>query len=390
MQNLVLFDDARHINLLPLTYTRPVSELRLGILKIREKWELQFKLQGSWLTRDYLRAKFAMKTADDNLFINSGLLPSGNLVKQIEQLQKGEALVRDKLVLAARATHFQEITSGDIRKKAFSGEYQEIQRPYELFSLNAFELAADFQRITHGRTSHELPATNGLLNEAHVFAEEGTNVQFATINASTGPVYIGKNAQIMEGAHIRGPAAVMENAVVKMGAKIYSGTTIGPYSKAGGEIKNVIIQGYSNKAHEGYLGDSYIGEWCNLGADTNNSNLKNNYAGVKLWSYNEERFLKTGLTFCGLIMGDHSKSAINTMFNTGTVVGVSTNIYGSGFPRNFIPSFSWGGARGLATFKPEKAFEVASKVFERKGKTLDETEKNLLQKIFEMSAKYRK
>jgi len=224
----------------------------------------------------------------------------------------------------------------------------------------------------------------------HIFVEEGAKVECAILNASTGPIYIGKDAEIMEGAIVRGPLALCEHAALKMGAKIYGPTTIGPHSKVGGEVNNSVIIGYSNKGHDGFLGNSVLGEWCNIGADSNNSNLKNNYAEVKLWNYPQERFVNTGLTFCGLIMGDHSKCGINTMFNTGTVVGVNANIFGSGFPRNFVASFSWGGAAGFTTYKTADAFEVAARVFDRRGMVFNETEQEILQHVFEITAKYRK
>jgi UDP-N-acetylglucosamine diphosphorylase/glucosamine-1-phosphate N-acetyltransferase len=243
--------------------------------------------------------------------------------------------------------------------------------------------------LTKGRTSAPISDTVQVLGK-DVFFEEGAKAEFVTINANTGPVYIGKDAEIMEGSVIRGPFALCEHSAVKLSAKIYGPTTIGPESKVGGELNNVVIQGYSNKGHDGFLGNSVLGEWCNIGADSNNSNLKNNYAEVRLWDYETACFAKTGLQFCGLIMGDHSKCGINTMFNTGTVVGVSANIYGSGFPRNFVPSFSWGGASGFTEYKTNKAFEVAAKVFERRGLEFDEVEQRILDHVFEMTKVYRK
>lgn len=389
MQNLVLFDDARHVTLLPLTYTRPVSELRVGILKIREKWERWFNTSASWLSRDYLREKYPMQAANDTLYINSGLLPDKDMVDLLGKLAKNQALVDGNTILAARADHFQDVISGNTASTEINRQYRSITHPYDIFALNGAEIADDFRAVTANRTSAGLNATNGIINKNSIFIEEGAEINYATINAGTGPVYIGKDAKIMEGATIRGPLALLNGSTIKMGAKIYGATTIGPQSKVGGEIKNVVIQGYSNKAHEGYLGDAVLGSWCNLGADTNNSNLKNNYAEVKLWNYSAERFVKTGLTFCGLIMGDHSKAGINTMFNTGTVVGVNANIYGDGFPRNFIPSFSWGGSHGFKTYKIDKALEVAEAVHKRKNMQFDEAERNILRKVFDLSAKYR-
>lgn len=390
MQNLVLFDDARQITLLPLTYTRPVSELRVGILTIREKWEKWLGVKVSWLTRDYLRNKYPLAAQSDNLYVNSGILPDEKLIEALSNLKPGESYTAGNTIIAARTETFEEVISGKTSHKNYNSSYTDIQYPYHIFSHNANEIRRDYKLLTHNRQSAGLNGSNQILNENQLFVEEGAEANFAKINASTGPVYIGKNAQIMEGSLIRGPFAMHEGAMLKLGAKIYGATTIGPYSKIGGEVKNVVVQGYSNKAHEGFLGDAAIGEWCNLGADTNNSNLKNNYTEVKLWDYATERFRKTGLTFCGLVMGDHSKCGINTMFNTGTVVGVSANIFGSGFPRNFIPSFSWGGAHGFTNFKLSKAMEVAAVVMERKSLKLGEEDRAILHHVHDISAKYRK
>jgi UDP-N-acetylglucosamine diphosphorylase/glucosamine-1-phosphate N-acetyltransferase len=265
-----------------------------------------------------------------------------------------------------------------------------IENPWDIFSKNGDAIKSDFELVTKGRKSLALSSTNQVIAAENIFVEEGAVVECAILNASTGPIYIGKDAEIMEGSIVRGPFSLGEHSALKLGAKIYGPTTIGPHSKVGGEVNNSVIFGFSNKAHDGFLGNSVLGEWCNIGADSNNSNLKNNYAEVKLWNYNKERFVGTGLTFCGLIMGDHSKCGINTMFNTGTVVGVNANIFGSGFPRNFVASFSWGGAAGFTTYKLKDAFEVASKVFERRSMVFDETEQEILTHVFELTEKYRK
>ena len=243
--------------------------------------------------------------------------------------------------------------------------------------------------ITKNRKSQPIPAGVNTVNQENIFLEEGAKLTFCTLNASTGPIYIGKDAEIMEGCIVRGALAMCDNSVLKLGAKIYGATTIGPHSKVGGEVNNSVLMGYSNKGHDGFLGNSVLGEWCNLGADTNNSNLKNNYAEVRLWDYNTGRFAKTGLQFCGLMMGDHSKCGINTMFNTGTVVGVSANIFGSGFPRNFIPSFSWGGASGFTVYKTNKVFEVANEVMKRRKISFDDIEKRILENVYELTKQYR-
>ncbi len=264
-----------------------------------------------------------------------------------------------------------------------------IKYPLDIFSYNGKVIEKDFKNITVGRKSKDLPTTVNVINKENVFVEEGVEINLATLNAQDGYIYLGKDSVVMEGSVVRGSLALCEHSQLKIGSKIYGPTTIGPYSKVGGEVNNSVIWGYSNKAHDGFLGNSVLGQWCNIGADSNNSNLKNNYAEVKMWNYREERFIKTGLQFCGLVMADHSKCSINTMFNTGTVVGVNANIFGSGFPRNFIPSFSWGGAQGFTEYKLEKAFEVAEKVMARRGVEFDDTEKEILTSVFESTKKYR-
>ena len=393
--NIVLCDDASWNDLLPLTYTRPAAELRVGILKIKEKWEMMLQCQSSFLTRGYLSKKFPIKLADKNLYINGSVIPDKNLVKRILELNEKDALTSGDVVIAVNSNEglsedFSNESFESFKSLSYSSDFTKINYPWDIFRLNGQEIEADFQLVTKGRESSGLSKTNQILCEDKIFVEPGAKAEFVTFNASAGPIYLGKNSEVMEGSVIRGPFALCEESTVKMSAKIYGPTTIGPHSKIGGEINNSVIQGYSNKAHDGFLGNSVLGEWCNLGADTNNSNLKNNYAEVKLWNYPSERFIKTGLQFCGLIMGDHSKCGINTMFNTGTVVGVSANIYGSGFPRNLIPSYSWGGASGMNVYTINKAFEVAQKVMERRGIEFDDIEKEILAEIFKRTEKFRK
>ena len=393
--NTILFDAQQRQNLLPLTYTKPVAELRVGILKIVEKWNKYLKTECSFLTEEYLQEKFPARIEDQNLLINGALLPDEDLAEQISLLKVREAITKDNQLLAINLEKEDLLGffSGELEEYSnieYDADISLINNTWDIFSKNGEEIEADYDLLTQGRVSQEISSTVQVLGKEQVFFEEGAKAEFAIINASSGPVYIGENAEIMEGAVIRGPFALCEHSTVKMSAKIYGPTTIGPESKVGGELNNVVIQGYTNKAHDGFLGNSVIGEWCNLGADTNNSNLKNNYAEVRLWDYGTEGFAKTGLQFCGLIMGDHSKCGINTMFNTGTVVGVSANIFGSGFPRNFIPSYSWGGASGFVEYQTKKAFEVAAKVFERRGLEFDEKEQKILNHIFEQTQKYRK
>ena len=392
--NTVLFDDTNRDALLPITFTRPVSEIRIGISTLREKWELLLGINCSYLTADYLSIKYPVTLKDDNIFVNAAVIPDENLVQSIIQLQENELLKQQDIILAYRSqvaadTSYQNLKN-TFRISDYKKEVIYLKNTWDIFTLNDRVLRDDFKRITQNRTSKELSTTNQILGNENVFAEEDVKCECAIINATTGPVYIGHGAEIMEGAVIRGPFALCDHSTLKLAAKIYGATTIGPYCKVGGEVNNSVFFGYSSKAHDGFLGNAVIGEWCNLGADTNNSNLKNNYAPVKLWSYTEGHFIDTGLQFCGLIMGDHSKCGINTMFNTGTVVGVSANIFGSGFPRNFIPSFLWGGAGGFMVYKPEKAFETASLAMMRRSIDLTEADKSILLKVFELTEKYRK
>jgi UDP-N-acetylglucosamine diphosphorylase/glucosamine-1-phosphate N-acetyltransferase len=394
VMNYILFDDISWEQLLPLTFTRPVSGIRIGILTIHEKWEKILQAEISTITQEYLSAKYPLIIERDNILINSSLLPSTEIIEQIGQLKTNEAFVMGERILFARLDRpktqaFGSNTINGVKTHEFAYVPRLIDHPWHIFLLSGEEIKNDFQLITSGRKSAELSKTMNLLNPGNIFAEEGFKAEFSTINASTGPVYLGKDSEIMEGSVVRGPFALCDHSVLKMASKIYGPTTIGPNSKVGGEVNNSVIFANSNKAHDGFLGNSVIGEWCNIGADSNNSNLKNNYANVKLWNYRDEKFTDTGLTFCGLIMGDHSKCGINTMFNTGTVVGVNANIFGTGFPRNFVPSFSWGGAQGLSVFTIPKAFEVAEKVMARRNMKLDEKDKAILMAVFKRTEKYR-
>lgn len=397
MKNIILFDDDSRENFLPLVFTRPVCELRCGILTIREKWERIFNLKVSFITQDYLQEKYPLQVSDDNLLINGSLLPNDKILKLITSLDKNEAIISGGELIAARLdeTQFYKLNNNEPISEisgmnlGLNEGYTKIHQLWDLFVLNGQEIDRDFKMLTKGRKSEPIDATNTIVGKSPVFVEAGAKITAAIINTNGGPVYVGKNAEIMEGSMIRGPLAMCDNSVLKMGSKVYGASTLGPYCKVGGEINNVIFTGFSNKGHDGFLGNSIIGEWCNLGADTNNSNLKNNYAEVKLWNYGKKSFQKTGLQFCGLIMGDHSKCGINTMFNTGTVIGVSCNMYGAGFPRNFVPSFSWGGSSGYMTYKLDKALDTAEKVMIRRGKILNDTDKGILKHILEEEAPYR-
>ena len=388
--NYILFDGNVRNALLPFTYTRPVADIRIGILTIREKWEHRLGLTTTTITEEYLEEKYPMVEMAKNILINSSYLPTKALVEQVKLLSENQAIFNNGEVVAFFAKKTQEEVNFDTYEQfEFEDDVIKIDHTWDIFSKNGEAIDQDFQLLTQGRRSQPIPEGVRYLNKEHIFIEEGAEISFAILNASTGPIYIGKGAKIMEGSIVRGPFAMCENSVLKIGAKMYGPTTLGPYCKVGGEVNNSVLFGFSSKGHEGFLGNSVLGEWCNLGADTNTSNLKNNYAEVKLWNYESDRFAKTGLQFCGLMMGDHSKCGINMMFNTGTVVGVSANIYGSGYPRNFIPSFSWGGPSGLTTYQLKKVFQVAEAVMKRRDKVLSVNDQNILTAVFEFTKKYR-
>ena len=389
--NYILFDGPSRNNLLPFTYTRPVADIRVGILTIREKWENHLSSTTTTITEDYLADKYPMVEMEVNVMINASYLPNEALVALIKTLEENEAVFQGDDVIAFFAVEGQEdIDFDDYKAIEFDGNVLKIENTWDIFSKNGDAIKADFELITEDRESETISETNNIIAPENIFIEEGVKLEYVSLNATNGPIYIAKDAEIMEGALIRGPFALCESSIIKMGAKIYGPTTVGPFSKVGGEVNNSVIFGYSNKGHEGFLGNSVLGEWCNLGADTNNSNLKNNYAEVRLWDYQTEGFAKTGLQFCGLMMGDHSKCGINTMFNTGTVVGVSANIFGTGFPRNFVPSFSWGGSSGFTTYLTKKAFEVTKIVMSRRGIEFNDQEEAILAHVFEETKKFRR
>ena len=389
--NYILFDGPVRNQLLPFTYTRPVADIRVGILTIREKWEQYLKTTTTTVTEDYLSDKYPMVEMEENIMLNASYLPKPELIELIIGLEKNQAIFKDEDVIAFFTTEAEEDIDFDkFEAIEFDNDILKIEHTWDIFSKNGEAIQQDFDLLTNDRTSQPIPSSNNVIAPENIFIEEGAKLEFTTLNASSGPIYIGKNAEIMEGSIIRGPLALCDNASIKLGAKIYGPTTIGPFSKVGGEVNNSVLFGYSNKGHDGFLGNSVLGEWCNLGADTNNSNLKNNYAEVRLWDYDTERFARTGLQFCGLMMGDHSKCGINTMFNTGTVVGVNANIFGSGFPRNFVPSYSWGGASGFSTYLTKKAFEIAEVVMSRRNIEFTLQDKAILEHVFEITKKYRK
>ena len=389
--NYILFDGTVRAALLPFTYTRPVAEIRIGILTIREKWEKYLGFTTTTLTEEYLSEKYPMVEMDVNIMINASFLPNSVLADMVQDLAPNQAIFQGEEVIAFYTNDTQEEVNFDSYEIIeFSEECMTVQHTWDIFAKNDAAIRQDFELITEGRNSKPIPKSVNVLCPENIFIEEGANLEFVTLNASTGPIYIGKNAEIMEGSVIRGPFALCEFGRVKLASKVYGATTVGPHSVIGGEVNNSVLFGYSNKGHDGFLGNSVLGEWCNIGADSNNSNLKNNYEEVRLWSYETEGFAKTGLQFCGLMMGDHSKCGINTMFNTGTVVGVSANIFGSGFPRNFVPSYSWGGAAGFSTYLTSKAFQTAKIVMARRQVEFSEQDAKILEHIFEITKKYRK
>ena len=382
--NIILFDDpALRVALLPFTFTRPVSSIRVGILLISEKWEKRLHLKVSVKTEAYLQKKFPLISTPDNLLINGAVCPDDQLIDSIKALPSGYYLVKNALLIAARNPEEEMSTKNTIE---YQNLFTVIDHPWKIFRENASQLKLDFTLITSGRTSARIADKHTVLyGEENIFIEEGVSILAAILNAQSGPIYLGKNSIIQEGVMIRGSFALCESAQINMGAKIRGDTTVGPFSKVGGEVSNSVIFGNSNKAHDGYLGNSVLGEWCNLGAGTNTSNLKNNYDTVKLWSHAERNLIDTRLQFCGLMMGDHNKAGINTMFNTGTVVDVCSNIFGSGLPPNYVPSFSWGGSNGFVTYEFDKAIETIQRVMQRRNTDLSNDDLEILLHVSKMT-----
>lgn len=395
--HIILFDDpVIRKQLLPFTYTRPVCDIRIGIRTIREKWIDTVGVKTCTLTQDYLKKKFPAEASLDNMFINGALLPDEALLQALDALKPGEGIAKNGYLLAGRvkgediALDPIEQIIAELDVKPYEGDFCLVENLYDIYLYNGGAIEADFKAMTAGQESAPIDENSKAIDPENIFIHPTAKVSCAVLNASTGPIYIGPEAEVMEGVLVRGPLALCEGATLKMGAQVYGATTIGPHSKLGGEINNSVIFGYTNKAHGGFLGNSVLGEWCNLGADTNNSNLKNNYGEVKLWNYATKINEPTGKQFVGLFMGDHSKSGINTMFNTGTVAGVFANVFGGDFPEKFIPSYAWGGADGFTTYHLNKAFEVAEKVMARRGLELTDEDKSILSHIYEITREYRK
>ncbi|MEO0580799.1 MAG: putative sugar nucleotidyl transferase [Bacteroidota bacterium] len=405
MAHFVLFEDTAHFSLLPLTYTRPVFALRSGILTNQERWEKALEASVGGYAYDYLQPVFGGRPQQDEeiIWINGSLIPDGDLLKLIQEIGPDEyAKGADGKILVARfkPSKLSEDHSGIITAewadenglKVHSTSLDPLHFSVspDIFRLNRQLIAHDLEYLLKTETFQDVtdPYTR-IYGKDNLFVAEGAQVRAAIINAEDGPIYVGPHSKVSEGAIIINSHALCAHATVQPGAKLRGDSTFGPWVKVGGEVGNSVIMGYANKGHDGYLGNSVIGYWCNLGADTNTSNLKNNYASVKIWNYQNQRFLNTGLQFCGLIMGDHSKCGINTMFNTGTVIGVSANIFGGGFPRNFIPSFAWGGASGFTTYQYKRAMGVADVVMKRRKIALTQEDQDILKAVFELSAEYR-
>lgn len=399
---IVLFDTLEtYENLLPLSYTRPVAEFRVGILTIHEKWAAMMPGSYSFLTNDFLQEKFPPVDpgAEEAIFIASNIVPDSVFAAQVSALNPGEAITDEDGLAAFRGTlaDFRR-QQAEPQGKEREGSLGRLKYVFDIFRLNGAAIRDDYARIVAGRRSCAPSDTVTVIGPAvtadglpSIFIEEGATVEGCTLNVKNGPIYIGKNAEVMEGSCLRGPLSVGPNAKVRMGSKIYGDSTFGPYCKVGGEIDNAVMFGYSNKSHDGYLGNAVIGEWCNIGAGTNASNLKNDYSKIRIWNYAQKRFMRTDLQFCGLIMGDHSKAGINCMFNTATVVGVGVNLHGAGFPRQFIPSFSAGSPEGgFSDVSIDKFMEVAGKVMGRRGMVLTDVDRRMFEEIYKSAARFKK
>lgn len=377
--NIILHDNGLHLKFAPLTLTRPIGNLRMGMFTNDERWKMYVpNARLSFVTESYLAKRFPAVLEEDNYFVNAAFIPNTALVEKMEKLAKGEAIFQGDEWVVFRG----DVLSLDTAKQHQIDGLVELKERWHLYQKNGEVLAADFANYTAGKTSAPLSLTNTLIGEQdQIFLEEGASVEASILNVKSGPIYVGKDAEIMEGSVVRGTLAMADHSALKLSTKVYGPTSLGPHCKIGGEVNNVVFQAYSNKGHDGFLGNSLVGEWCNLGADTNSSNLKNNYGLVKAYSYETQSIDATDVQFMGVCIGDHSKCGINTMFNTATVIGVSANIYGGDFPPKYIPSFAWGGSNGFQTFKLDKAYEVAENMMGRRGLELTSEEREILEHI---------
>lgn len=391
--NFALYDHPKlRLQLLPFTYTRPVAEILMGVLTIKEKWQHYLDQPISHITENYLSRKYqGPSTREDIVIINGGVIPDKSLVERILMLKNSEAISKNGMLLAVKLDQFDTYEGlSNIEGKEYEDEVQFISKPWHIFKETGDQIRRDYEIVTKGRESNLISDEHTIVySKENIFLEDGVSIKAAILNAERGPIYLGKNSAIEEGAVIRGPFSLGEESIINAKARIRGDSSIGLKCKVGGEVSNSVIFSHTNKGHDGFLGNSVLGEWCNIGADTNISNLKNNYSKVKVWDFEKEGFINTGEQFCGLLMGDHSKSGINTMFNTGTVVGVAANIFGAGFPRSFIPSFSWGGQTGFTTFFLAKVKEMASVSMSRRGGVYDETEEEIFNHLFDLTSKFR-
>ena len=398
MTRITLYDPAHRDDLLPLVFARPVASVRCGILTLAEKWRQYFpEATIDFAAPDYLSSSFELYQGGVTTFIDGSVLPNPELVAELRKLSSGQALISARTQVARVGESLEEVHAYDPDAPVTSNQVfvldepvQRLTRPADVFTFNGEQIEVDFRTLTAGRTSQPIPAGVTVVGPAkNLFLSPGAVIEPSIIVCEEGPVYLGENAKVLAGSLLRGPLALCRDSLVKMGAKVYNRTTVGPNCKVGGEINNVVFYANSNKGHDGFLGNAVIGEWCNIGADTNASNLKNDYGEVRVWNYPARRFQPTGLQFHGLVMGDHSKAGINTMFNTGTVVGFSANVFGEGFPRPYIPSFSWGGAGGFQTYRLDKALATAERVLVRRGQTLTDDHRRLFQTIYERTEAFR-
>jgi UDP-N-acetylglucosamine diphosphorylase/glucosamine-1-phosphate N-acetyltransferase len=375
--NLLLSDNGLHLKFAPLTLTRPLGELRMGMFTLAERWAFLLDMNEVVLFQTenpFIKNQRNSDASNSDLIVNAAVIPSHELAEEVKILASDEILIFENTWIAKKGL-------GTKQKLSVSDPLCVLENRWDLYLLNEKVLKADFEFYTKNKLSQPLPSSNTLIGDRNlIFLEEGAQIEACILNTTNGPIYLGKNSEVMEGSMIRGPFSLSEGAGVKMGTKIYGGSSIGPHCKVGGEISNCIFLAYSNKGHDGFLGNSYIGAWCNLGADTNSSNLKNNYSPVKTYDFESESLLQTDVTFMGLFMGDHSKCSINTMFNTATVVGVSANIFSSGFPKKYVPSFAWG---ENDKFNFDLALEVAEAMMKRRGLSLSESEIEILKRIYD-------
>lgn len=381
---IILFDNEFRKGLFPLTYTKAVADLRFGIVSIKERWELKSKQPVFVYTEKYLQPLYQLSGDAEHLWIDAAVMPDQELLETILSLDPGYGLADEKGLIAGKTNiAFDQFDASNslqlfenIRNHSTA---KRLQHPWQLMQWNDEMIRADFTLLTEGRLSQSLSSTVNTLQPADIFIEEGAKLEFCTLNAATGPIYIGKNAEVMEGSVIRGPFVLGENSVLKLNSRIYGATTLGPNCMGGGEIKNTVMMGYSNKGHDGYLGDSVVGEWCNFGAGSTNSNIKNTASEVKVWDMDSEKYIGVGQKI-GVIMGDYSRVAINASINTGSVIGVSCNVFGAGLLPTIINNFSWGVNGTKYVF--EKAIRDISNWKKMKDHFLSDAEISVLHDIF--------